>query len=120
MFKDALKNVVEQTQGGLAGLLMDFEGIPLETYSKKDTPFDIEAVGAEISVVVKAIQRASEMLDAGDTKEVSFKTDKMVTLVRVINESYFLALSLEPDGNFGKGRFLLRVTAPKVLGELES
>jgi len=120
MFKEALQNVVEQTQGGLAGLLMDFEGIPLETYSTPDTPFDIEAVGAEISVVVKAIQRASEMLDAGETKEVAFKTDKMVTLIRVINESYFLALSIEPDGNFGKGRYLLRIAAPKVLDELET
>lgn len=120
MFKEALAAVVEQTQGGLAGLLMDFEGIPLETYSKQDNPFDIETVGAEISVVVKAIQRASEMLDAGDTKEVSFKSEKMTTLVRVINESYFLALSLTPDGNLGKGRFLLRVTAPKVLKELEA
>lgn len=120
MFKEALQSVVEQTQGGLAGLLMDFEGIPLETYSKKEAGFDIEVVGAEISVVVKAIQRASEMLDAGDTKEVAFKSERMVTLIRVINESYFLALSLEPDGNFGKGRYLLRIAAPKVLDELEA
>jgi len=60
------------------------------------------------------------MLDAGETKEVAFKTDKMVTLIRVINESYFLALSIEPDGNFGKGRYLLRIAAPKVLDELET
>jgi hypothetical protein len=38
----------------------------------------------------------------------------------VSNESYFLALSLTPDGNLGKGRFLLRLTAPKVLKELEA
>ncbi len=120
MFKEALQSVVEGTQGGLAGLLMDFEGIPLETYTKDDPPFDIEAVGAEISVVVKAIQRASEMLDAGDTKEVAFKSERMVTLIRVINDSYFLALSLAPDGNFGKGRYLLRITAPKVADELEA
>ena len=61
MFKEALKGVVDGTDGGLAGLLMDFEGIPLEVYAKEGTPFDIEAVGAEVSVVVKAIQRATEM-----------------------------------------------------------
>src|SRR5262245_49805723 len=61
MFKEALKGVVDGTDGGLAGLLMDFEGIPLEVYTKEGTPFDIEAVGAEVSVVVKAIQRATEM-----------------------------------------------------------
>jgi len=101
-------------------LLMDFEGIPLESYAKADAPFDIETVGAEVSVVVKAIQRASEMLEAGTTREVAFKSEKMVTLIRVLNDNYFVALTLSPDGNFGKGRFLLRVTAPKLLEELEA
>ena len=118
MFKEALAKVVDNTDGGVAGLLMDFEGIPVETYTRDQSPFDIEAVGAEVSVVVKAIQRATEMLEAGDTKEVAFKSEKLVTLIRVINENYFLALTLEPSGNFGKGRFLLRVTAPELLEEL--
>ena len=118
MFKEALNRVVEETDGGLAGLLMDFEGIPLEIYAKDGSPFDIESVGAEVSVVVKAIQRATEMLDAGSTKEVAFKSEKMVTLIRVLDQNYFLALTMAPDGNFGKGRFLLRTTAPRLLEEL--
>lgn len=118
MFKEALKGVVDGTDGGLAGLLMDFEGIPLEIYAKDGSPFDIEAVGAEVSVVVKAIQRATEMLDAGLTKEVAFQSDKMVTLIRVLDENYFIALTMMPDGNFGKARFLLRTTAPRLLEEL--
>ena len=118
MFKEALQGIVDGTDGGLAGLLMDFEGIPLETYAKDETPFDVEAVGAEISVVVKAMQRAIEMLDAGDTKEVAVKSEKMVTLIRVLDETYFLALAMKPDGNFGKGRYLLRVAAPKLVEEL--
>ncbi len=120
MFKEALVNIVEGTQGGLAGLIMDFEGIPLETYSRPEAAFDIETVGAEVSVVVKAIQRASEMLEAGETQEVAFKSDRMVTIIRVVNDTYFLALALEPDGNFGKGRFLLRVAAPQLKSELEA
>ena len=119
MFKEALQDVVDNTDGSLAGLLMDFEGIPVESYSRSQTPFDIETVGAEISVVVKAIQRAAEMLDAGATKEVAFQSDKMVTLIRIINDHYFMALALSPDGNLGKGRFLMRVTAPKLKDELE-
>jgi predicted regulator of Ras-like GTPase activity (Roadblock/LC7/MglB family) len=120
MFKEALRSVVEGTDGGLASLLMDFEGIPVETYSRKDAGFDIESVGAEVSVVVKAIQRASEMLDAGPTREVAFKSDKLITLIRVINESYFVAIALTPHGNLGKGRYLLRVIAPKLAEELAS
>jgi predicted regulator of Ras-like GTPase activity (Roadblock/LC7/MglB family) len=120
MFKEALRNIVEGTDGGLAGLLMDFEGIPVETYSRKDSSLDIESVGAEVSVVVKAIQRATEMLDAGETREVAFKSDKLVTLIRVINESYFVAVALTPEGNLGKGRYLLRVLAPEFADELAS
>jgi len=120
MFKEALQRVVDGTEGGLAGLLMDFEGIPLESYRKEDSSFDIETVGAEVSVVVKAIQRATEMLDAGSTKEVAFKSEKMVTLIRVLNDNYFVALTMVPDGNFGKGRFMLRVAAPTLIEELES
>ena len=120
MFKEALANIVDNTPGGLAGLLMDFEGIALETYSRPEAVMDIETVGAEVSVVVKAIQRASEMLEAGETQEVAFKSDRLVTIIRVVNETYFIALALEPDGNFGKGRFLLRVTAPQLKSELET
>lgn len=120
MFKEALERAVTSTDGGIAGLLMDFEGIPLESYAKDGAPLDIEVVGAEVSVVVKAIQRATEMLDAGATSEVSFSSDKMVTLVRVINQTYFVAMTLKPDGNLGKGRYLLRVLAPGLARELET
>ena len=118
MFKEALQGVVEGTEGGIAGLLMDFEGIPLDSYTREGATFDIEVVGAEVSVVVKAIQRASEMLEAGQTSEVAFKSDKMTTLIRVINQTYFVAVAMEPDGNLGKSRFLLRVLAPKLAQEL--
>ena len=97
---------------------MDFEGIPLETYAKDEAQIDIETVGAEVSVVVKGIQRATEMLDAGATREVSFKSDKMITLIRVVNKGYFVALTLTPDANLGKGRYLLRLLAPKLAEEL--
>ena len=120
MFKEALQRAVTGTDGGIAGLLMDFEGIPLESYAKDGASLDIEVVGAEVSVVVKAIQRATEMLDAGATNEVSFRSEKMVTLVRVINQTYFVAMTMSPDGNLGKGRYLLRVLAPTLAQELEA
>lgn len=120
MFKEALERAVTGTDGGIAGLLMDFEGIPLESYAKEGAALDIEVVGAEVSVVVKAIQRATEMLDAGATSEVSFRSDKMVTLIRVINEGYFVAMTMSPEGNLGKGRYLLRLLAPQLAQELDA
>ncbi|PIE06278.1 MAG: hypothetical protein CSA75_00370 [Sorangium cellulosum] len=122
MFVEALKEVVDNTDGAVAGLLMDVEGIPLETYIREGTttPFDIEVVGAEFSVIVKSVQRTVDSLEAGGAKEVAVQADKVTTLIRMLNADYFVALALEPAGNIGKARYMLRVTAPKLMEELAS
>lgn len=119
MFKEALKSLVDQTDGGVAGLLMDSSGIALESYAKDDAPFDINMIGIEFSVVIGQIKRATEQLEAGSTHEITIGTDKMITLVRMLNETYFLALTILPSGNFGKGRYLMRTAVPKLLVELQ-
>lgn len=118
MFKESLQTVVDGTEGGLAGLLMDFEGIPLESYERAEGGGEIEVVGAEVSVVVKAIQRATQNLGSGETREVSFQADGVMTLIRIINETYFVAVTMKPDANVGKARYLLRLAAPKLREEL--
>jgi len=118
MFTDALRDLVEGTEGALASLLMDFQGVPVEQYAKDSSPFNIEVVGAEFSVIVKSVQRAIDSLEAGGTKELAVQADKVTTLIRVLNNEYFVALALGPDANLGKGRFMLRVAAPKLLEEL--
>ena len=118
MFKEALKEIVDKTDGGIAGLLMDSSGIALETYAKEESPIDINNVGVEFGVVLGSIKRAAEMLEAGTTNEVAINTDKLVTIIRMLGDSYFLALTLKPDGNLGKGRYLMRTAAPKLLAEL--
>lgn len=118
MFQAVLKEVVEGTEGGLATLLMDFEGIAVESYSKPGSIFDITTIGAEFSVVLKSIQRAAEMLEAGGTSEVAIQAEKMTTLIRVVNDTYFVAFSMTPDANIGKARYMLRTRVPALLKEL--
>lgn len=118
MFTETLKDLVLGTDGGVASLLMDSSGIALESYVVEGSELDITTVGIEFSVVLGSIKRASEMLEAGGTRELSIGTEKFTTLIRCLGDSYFLALALEPDGNFGKGRYLMRTAAPKLLAEL--
>lgn len=117
-FQAVLKEVVENTDGGLATLLMDFEGIELGSYSKPDAPFDITTIGIEFSVVLKSIQRAAQMLDAGETAEVAIQAEKVTTLIRIVSDTYFLAFSMTPDANIGKARYLLRTRVPVLRKEL--
>lgn len=119
MFKEALRDVVEGTEGGIAGLLMGFDGIAVESYTKTDGDVDIQTVGMELSVVLKDIRRAVEQLQAGGAREIAIQAEKVTTLIRLLNADYFIALTIAPDGNYGKGRFLLRLAAPKLLSNLE-
>ena len=118
MFKETLRDLVEGTEGGLAGLLMDSSGIALESYAKDDAPFDINSIGIEFGVVIGQIKRAAEMLEAGSANEIAVGTDKLITVIRLLGDTYFLALAMSPGGNFGKGRYLMRTAAPKLMAEL--
>jgi predicted regulator of Ras-like GTPase activity (Roadblock/LC7/MglB family) len=119
MFKEALRDVVEGTEGGMAGLLMGFDGIAVDSYTKAEAGVDIQTLGMELSVVLKDVRRAVEQLEAGGAREIAIQAERVTTLVRLLNADYFIALTLSPEGNFGKGRFLLRLAAPKLLSNLE-
>lgn len=120
MFKDALRQIVDSTEGAIAGLLMGFDGIAVESYTRAEGEGakDINEVGMEFSVILGSIRRAAESLEAGHTKEIAIQAEHLTTLIRVINDDYFVALTMRPDGNPGKGRFVLRTAAPKIMQEL--
>ena len=118
MFRQALRDIVDQTEGGVAGLIMDSEGIAVETYARDDSPIDITTIGIEFGVILASIKRATDSLDAGSPREVAIATDKIITIIRTLGDSYFLALAIRPDGNLGKGRFLMRRAVPSLLAEL--
>ena len=118
MFNETLREIVEGTEGGVAGLLMGFDGIPVDSWTRADSELDITTVGMELSMVLKDIQRAAEQLEAGGAREVAIQAEKLTTVVRMLNGDYFVALAMAPDGNLGKGRFLLRIAAPKFIDAL--
>ena len=118
MFQETLREIVDRTDGGVAGLIMDSEGIAVDSYSRSDAPFDITTVGIEFGVVLGSIKRAADSLEAGKTSEIAIGTEKMITIIRTLNDTYFLALAMRPDGNLGKGRYMMRTAAPKLIAEL--
>jgi len=120
MFREVLQDVVERTEGGVAGLLMGFDGIPVDHYVRESVSqvVDVETVGMEFSVILKDIKKAAEMLEAGGAQEISVQAEKMTTVMRVINDEYFMAITLQPHGNYGKARFLLRTAGSKLVSEL--
>jgi predicted regulator of Ras-like GTPase activity (Roadblock/LC7/MglB family) len=118
MFEEILRDVVEQTDGALASVLMGFDGIPVETYNGDGVSLNVETVGAEYSAVLGQVRQAAEMLELGHAHEVAVQAENMTTIIRLLNEEYFVAVAVAPHGNFGKARYVLRITAPKLLENL--
>ena len=118
IFNEVVEKAVEETSGGLAAVIMARDGISLSQYVKPETGMDLETLGIEYTNLLSEIIRASGAMEAGGVKEVTLSTDRYLTLFRVINPEYFIALILSPQGNLGKGRFLLRVSVPAILKEL--
>lgn len=118
MFTEHLKKVVDNVDGGIGSLIMGLDGIAVESYIRQDASVDVTTIGMEFSFILTQIRKAGEILQIGAVDELSVKAEKLLMVVRMLSEDYFLAVMLSANGNFGKARFLMRVAAPKLIAEL--
>ena len=72
----------------------------------------------EYSTLFRAARDAAAAHEAGGVSELSVQSERLMVVARLVSPEYFMVVALKPDGNFGKARFMLRVTAPKMLAEL--
>lgn len=116
MFTEVLQGIVEKTPGGMAGIIMGFDGMALDNYVAQDV--DIETVGMEYSLSLKQVTEAGNMLEFGTTEEVSVQTELYTTIIRMVTEEYFVAVTVRKGGIPGKASYLLRVASEKLRSEL--
>ncbi len=118
-FSAHLESVVSQVDGALACSVMGFDGIAVETHQAAAAgDLELANVWVEYANLLNQAKAAAEQLKTGAVTELSINSEKVVTLMRMVTPEYFLVLALKPEGNYGKGRYVLRVTAPKVKAEL--
>ncbi len=123
MFRESLQHMVDRLAGGVAGILMGFDGISVDSYTKAGDDegqdgFDIQTAGMELAHAVGQVRKAAAQLDVGQLHELTLKADKLVVLVFLLNDEYFIACALKPESNFGKARYLMRLLAPQIRAEL--
>jgi predicted regulator of Ras-like GTPase activity (Roadblock/LC7/MglB family) len=114
-----LKNVVDNVQGGLGAIVMGYDGISIDEYLKDEVDIDVPLVAVEYSAVLKEVNKTLSILKIGKMEEVSISTDFLRILVRAINDDLFVVLAIITDGNYGKGRYLLKLHTPELRECLE-
>jgi predicted regulator of Ras-like GTPase activity (Roadblock/LC7/MglB family) len=115
-FTDVLKETVDRVDGAVSAMIIASDGIPVEEYVSEKL-VDLTGLGAEASAMIRDVGLAAENLGLGEAREFSIISDKCGIVMRKINNEYYLALVIKPEGNFGKGRFVLKTAVPKVEGE---
>ena len=118
MFSEQLKKVVDNVDGGLAGVIMGLDGIAVETYVRDGAKADINTIGMEFSFILTQVKKAAEILEVGNVQEISIKAEQLTLVIRMLSEDYFLAVGIGPSGNYGKCRFLMRLAGIRLADEL--
>ena len=117
-FREHLQEVVRSVDGALACSLMGADGIEVDTHLVDGCAFDLASLLIEYSSLFRLAREAAATHQAGEVVELSIQTDQVLTVARSVTPEYFLVVALRPDGNFGKARYMLRVTTPKLRSEL--
>ncbi len=118
MFNKILQDIVQQSSGGIGAVLMGYDGIPVEQYLEPVEGLDFQLLSVEYANVIRDVKKTVELLDTGMMEEVSIKTELFYVIIRALTDDYFLALTLDRNGNFGKGRYLMMRETPKLLEAL--
>lgn len=118
-FLTHLESVVNQVDGAIACSVMGFDGIAVETHTKPEAEsHELQNTWVEFANILTQAKSAAETLKTGSVQELSINTENLISVLRMVNNEYFLVLALKPTGNYGKGRYVLRITAPKIKAEL--
>ncbi|SRR6266540_1531366 len=117
-FRAILQGLVERVEGGQGAVVMGYDGIAIDEYIKEDVTLDIQLLSVEYATLLKEIRRTVDVLKTGEMEEVSISTGLSRIIVRPVNQEFFVIFILDKNGNFGKGRYLLKRDAPRLADEL--
>ena len=119
-FRSILTDIVEQVDGGIGAVILGYDGIAIDEYIKPDEEsLDMQLLAVEYTTLLKEIRKTIEVLQTGALEEVSVSSGQTRIIVYAINDDFFVVLALKSDGNFGKGRYLLKRIVPQLQADLQ-
>ncbi|MFI5078274.1 MAG: roadblock/LC7 domain-containing protein [Vicinamibacteria bacterium] len=120
-FRENIKKLVERLDGGVAAVLMGFDGISVDSFAKSGYDGalpDIQTLAMEFAHLIAQARRTLQSLDAGPLEEFTLRAESLTLVVRVLTQEYFLACAVLPNGSVGKARYLMRMASPVLRADL--
>jgi predicted regulator of Ras-like GTPase activity (Roadblock/LC7/MglB family) len=118
MFKEALTEIVEHTEGATGALIMGMDGIAVErVFLPEGSEANMDVAAAEVTSLVRAALRAGDHTGLGGLREMVVNFESVHLLARMFTHEYFAVLAIKPEGNLGRARFELRKAELKLARE---
>ena len=124
-FEATLQKIVDECGGGRGAALMGLDGISIalaraSAGTDVDDPMngDVTNAGIEFGRILGEMTKASDSLGTGPVRESVITLARGTLIFHVVDEDLILVLSMRPDGNIGKARYLIRRNLPGLRAEL--
>jgi len=121
-FRDTIEKLLDRIDGAVSCVLMGFDGITVDTATRRDVPPgstpDVQTLSMEFAHIIAQTRRTLESVEAGALEEFTLRTDRLTLVVRVLTSEYFLACAILPRANLGRARYLMRLSAPGLRADL--
>ncbi len=120
-FDQTLRQLVQNTEGAMACILMGQDGLPIGSFQLDDySSFDANNFGIEFSGILNQLVQMARQTHFDIPIDLILRSREHVAIFHLITEDYFVLLLLSAEGNVGKGAYLLRTLAPSLKQELFS
>ncbi len=117
-FKDHLEAICSSVEGAILSSVMGYDGIAVETTEQGAPGLDVPSLLVEYTALLGQVRSAATVLQSGSVEELVLSTERLTVFSRPLTADYFLLVALAPGANWGKARYLMRITAPRLRSEL--
>lgn len=110
--------MVTGADGGLAALVMGYDGVSLGEYCVGPNIADLQLISIEYAPIVREIRRTLEIIQRGELEEVTVTSGNNAVFIKTMTDNLFSILIMKRDGAIGRGRYLLKLKTYELLREL--
>ncbi len=107
-FEAILRGIVSQCPGCLGAALMSSDGVPIAEVGGAREADEVSLLGVEFGRVLDETRKVATTVNGGELEELVVEMAHAQVVLRVVDRETYLVLAIEPSGNLGKARYLLR------------
>ncbi len=107
-FDSILRGIVEQCPGCVGACLMGADGIAIAEVGGSGEAEEVSLLGVELGRVLEEARKVADAIHGGELEELVVNMSRFQVVLRAVDHDTYLVLAVDPSGNLGKARYLLR------------